>query len=307
MSSHVALTPTRRAVRGRRPRRRYLVAYAFIAPALLLYAMFVVRPTIEVFGLSLVDWDGISKDRTWVGLDNFAYLIEDQVFWEALRHTLAWVAMLVTLNVSLGLVTAAALASIARGRLVLQLAVFLPVVQAAIVVALIWRWIYNPNGLLNQGLETVGLGVLAQPWLGDTTLALPALAVAAAWAGFGLAVVIFLAGLQSVDETLYDAARIDGAGSRQLFRYITVPALRNVMTVVILLEMIGAFQVFDIIWGTTQGGPIRSTEVLATYMFKRGIQQGEYGLGSAIAVVFMLIVLTFAVVSVVLRERGQEA
>lgn len=307
MSSHAAHNPIAQTARRLRLRRRYLVAYGFIAPAFFLYAMFVIRPTIEVFGLSLVDWDGISSDRTWVGLGNFERLFQDSVFWEALQHTLLWVAMLVTLNVSLGLVTAAALASIARGRVIFQLAVFLPVVQAAIVVALIWRWVYNPNGLLNQGLQAVGLADLAQPWLGDTTLALPALAVAAAWAGFGLAVVIFLAGLQGVDETLYDAARIDGAGSAQLFRYITIPALKNVMTVVILLEMIGAFQVFDIIWGTTQGGPIRSTEVLATYMFKRGIQQGEYGLGSAIAVVFMLIVLTFAVASVALRERDQEA
>lgn len=307
MSSHAGRPSTVSLVRRRRPRRRHIAAYAFIAPAFFLYVMFVVRPTIEVFGLSLVDWDGISSERTWVGLGNFERLFEDSVFWEALRNTLLWVGMIVTLNVSLGLVTAAALASVARGRVLLQLAVFLPVVQAAIVVALIWRWVYNPNGLLNQGLQAIGLDDLAQPWLGDTTLALPALAVAAAWAGFGLAVVIFLAGLQGVDETLYDAARIDGAGSAQLFRYITIPALKNVMTVVILLEMIGAFQVFDIIWGTTQGGPIRSTEVLATYMFKRGIQQGEYGLGSAIAVVFMLIVLTFAVASVAIRERDQEA
>jgi len=281
------------------------VAYGFIAPAFVLYGLFVLRPTAEVVVLSLFDWDGISTERTWLGLQNYVQLVGDPVFWEALQHTLLWVAMLVTLNVSLGIVTAAALASIKRGRLVLQLAVFLPVVQAAIVVALIWRWVFNPDGLLNLGLSAVGMEGFAQPWLGDTTLALPALAVAACWAGFGLAVVIFLAGLQSVDETLYDAAKIDGADGRQLFRHITLPALRNVTTIVILLEMIGAFQVFDIIWGTTQGGPIRSTEVLATYMFKRGIQQGEYGLGSAIAVVFMMIVLAFAVVSIVVREREQ--
>jgi raffinose/stachyose/melibiose transport system permease protein len=306
MTSLTAAVARGRISRLRRLRRRHLVAYAFLAPALFLYGMFVLRPTIEVFGLSLFEWDGISQHRAWVGLGNFARLATDPVFWEALGHTLMWVGILVTFNVSLGLATAAALAAVRRGRLVLQLAVFLPVVQAAIVVALIWRWIYNPNGLLNLGLGAVGLDGLAQPWLGDPNLALPALAIAAGWAGFGLAVVIFLAGLQGVDEALYDAARIDGANARQLFRHITVPALRNAITIVILLEMIGAFQVFDIIWGTTQGGPIRSTEVLATYMFKRGIQEGSYGFGSAIAVVFMLLVLTFAIVSVIIRERRDE-
>jgi len=305
VSTQASARPSAGPPRRFRSHRRHIVAYGFIAPAFVLYGLFVLRPTVEVVVLSLFDWDGISTERTWRGLQNYAQLVGDPVFWEALQHTLLWVVMLVTLNVSLGIVTAAALASIKRGRLVLQLAVFLPVVQAAIVVALIWRWVFNPNGLLNLGLSALGMGGFAQPWLGDTTLALPALAVAASWAGFGLAVVIFLAGLQSVDETLYDAAKIDGADGRQLFRHITLPALRNVTTIVILLEMIGAFQVFDIIWGTTQGGPIRSTEVLATYMFKRGIQQGEYGLGSAIAVVFMMIVLAFAVVSIVLREREQ--
>jgi len=292
--------------RSWRLRRRHLVAYAFLAPAILLYANFVLRPTGEVFGLSLFEWDGIAAQRTWVGLDNFTRLLADPIFWEALQHTIVWVVLLVGFNVTLGLVTASALAAIKRGRLVFQVAVFLPVVQAAIVVALIWRWIYNPEGLLNVGLTRIGLGAVAQPWLGDPNLALPALAVAAAWGGFGLAVVIFLAGLQSVDEVLYDAARIDGANAIQLFRHVTIPALRNVITVVILLEMIGAFQVFDIIWGTTQGGPLRSTEVLATYMFKRGILEGSYGYGSAIAVVFMLIVLSVAIVSIVIRERGDE-
>lgn len=293
-------------LRTRRRLERNLVAFAFLGLALVLYGVFVLRPTFDVFVLSLYDWDGINPVRDWVGLDNFARLLNDPVFWEALRNNLLWLVIVVTFNVALGLVTATVLASRIRGRLAFQLAVFLPVIQAPIVVALIWRWMYNPDGLINRGLEAISLGDLAQPWLGDTTLALPALALAAGWAGFGLAVILFLAGLQGVDQTLYDAARIDGANARQLFRYVTIPSLRNVITVVILLQMIGAFQVFDVIWGTTQGGPIHSTEMLATYMFKRGIQEGEYGFGSAIAVVFMAIVLVFAVTSVVLRERGQD-
>jgi raffinose/stachyose/melibiose transport system permease protein len=280
------------------------MGYLFVGPALVLYLVFVIRPTLDVFALSLFEWDGINPVREWVGLENFARLFADEVFWRAFQNNLIWLVILVSFNVGMGLVTAAVLASRIRGRLFFQLAVFLPVIQAAIVVALIWRWMYNPDGIINRVLDAIGLGGLAQPWLGDVTLALPALAFAAGWAGFGLAVVLFLAGIQSVDPTLYDAARIDGANARQLFRHVTIPGLRNVITVVILLETIGAFQVFDIIWGTTQGGPIRATEMLATYMFKRGIQEGSYGYGSAVAVVFMVIVLVFAIVNLVIRERG---
>jgi len=283
-----------------------LVAWAFVAPALLLYVVFVLRPTLEMFQLALHDWNGISAIREWVGLDNFEKLTGDKVFWKALWNNAVWLVLVVGFNVLVGLVTAAMLASRIRGRVAFQLAYFLPVVQAAIVVAMIWRWVYNPAGLLNGVLEAIGLGGLSHAWLGDRATALPALALATGWAGFGLAVVIFLAGMQGIDRTLYDAAAIDGANARQSFRHVTIPGLRNVITVVILLEIISAFQAFDVIWGTTGGGPLNSTEMLATFMFRRGIQEGQYGYGSAIAVVFMVIVLAFAVISIVLREREHE-
>jgi len=287
--------------------RASLTAYGFVGLALLLWGFFVLRPTIEVFFLSLYRWDGIAPIRTWVGLDNFAKLAADPIFWKALGNNLAWLAMVVTFNVSLGLVTAALLAQKIRGRLFFQAGYFLPVVQAGIVVALTWRWIYNPDGLLNESLDLVGLSDFTRGWLGDRSLALPALALATGWAGFGLAVVIFLAGMQGIDRELYDAAAMDGANGRQAFRHVTVPGLRNVFTVVLLLEVIGAFQAFDVIWGTTQGGPLHATEVLATYMFKKGIAEGQYGYGSAIAVVFMVIVLVVAVISIAVRERGEPA
>jgi raffinose/stachyose/melibiose transport system permease protein len=214
--------------------------------------------------------------------------------------------LIVTFNVVVGLVAATLLSTAIRARFVFRLAYFLPVIQASIVTAMIWRWIYSPDGLLNSTLKSVGLDWLARGWLGDLTFALPALAVAACWAGFGLSVVIFLAGMQGIDQSLYDAARVDGASGRQLFRYVTIPALRNTITVVVLLQMIAAFQVFDIIWATTQGGPIRETEMLATYMYKRGFQQGEFGNGAAIAVVLCGIVLAFSAVYLVIQERGRD-
>jgi raffinose/stachyose/melibiose transport system permease protein len=286
--------------------KRYLVAYLFILPALLLYVTFVLRPTLDVFILSLYKWNGISATREWQGIANFEKLIADAIFWQALRNNLIWLVVILFFNVLVGLVAAALLSMDIKGRVIFRLGYFLPVVQASIVTAMIWRWIYNPDGLLNTLLHTVGLGSLARGWLGDFTWALPALAIAAGWAGFGMSVVLLLAGMQGIDQSLYDAARVDGANYVQTFRYITIPGLRNVITIVILLAMIGAFQVFDIIWATTQGGPVRSTEMLATYMFKKGIMENQYGYGSAVAVVLAIIILGFSIINIALRERGDE-
>jgi raffinose/stachyose/melibiose transport system permease protein len=293
-------------IRFRRSWRTTLIAYLFLIPGLALFTVFVLRPTVEVFVLSGYSWDGVSSDRTWIGLDNFRRLLTDPVFGRAFRNNLVWLFVVVTFNVSVGLVTAAVLARNVKGRLLFQLAFFLPVIQASIVTAMVWRWIYNPSGILNRTLSAVGLDNLARGWLGDTTFALPALALAAAWAGFGLAIVIFLAGIQGIDQSLYDAAKVDGANGRQMFFHVTVPQLRHVITVVLLLELIGAFQTFDIIWATTRGGPVGATEVLATYMFKRGFTQAQFGYGAAIAVVFMIIVLVSAAIAVAVREREED-
>jgi raffinose/stachyose/melibiose transport system permease protein len=286
--------------------KRYLLAYLFILPALLLYVTFVLRPTLDVFLLSLYEWNGISPTREWQGLANFSKLAGDGIFWQAFRNNLVWLVVILFFNVLVGLVAAALLSMDIKGRVFFRLAYFLPVVQASIVTAMIWRWIYNPDGLLNNTLQSVGLGALARGWLGDFTWALPALAIAAGWASFGMSVVLLLAGMQGIDQSLYDAARVDGANYTQTFRYITIPGLRNVITIVILLAMIGAFQAFDIIWATTQGGPVRATEMLATYMFKKGIMENQYGYGSAVAVVLAVIILAFAIVNITLRERGDE-
>lgn len=286
--------------------RRYLTAYLFILPVLLLYLVFVLRPTLQTFWLAFYEWNGIAVDRTWVGLANFERLLHDPIFWQALRHSLIWTVIVVTFNLVVGLVAAALLASNIRGRLIFRLGYFLPVVQASIVTAMIWRWIYAPTGVLNSGLEALGLGFLARGWLGDFTVVLPALAIASSWMTFGLSVVILLAGMQSIDPTLYDAARVDGAGAGRMFLDITIPSLRNTITIVILLALVDAFKVFDIIWATTEGGPIRATEVLSTYLFKEGFQQNQYGYGSAIAVALAVIILVSSILNLTIRERGDE-
>jgi raffinose/stachyose/melibiose transport system permease protein len=286
--------------------QRYLVAYLFILPVLLLYLVFVLRPTLQTFWLAFYEWNGISIDREWVGLANFQRLFGDPIFWQALQHSLVWTAVVVTFNRVVGLIAAALLAGSIRGRLLFQLGYFLPVVQASIVTAMIWLWIYAPTGVLNTGLDAVGLESLARGWLGDFTAVLPALAIASSWMTFGLSVVILLAGMQGIDPTLYDAARVDGAGQGRMFLDITIPSLRNTITIVILLALVDAFKVFDIIWATTEGGPIRATEVLSTYLFKEGFQKNQYGYGSAIAVALALIILVSSILNLAIRERGDD-
>src|SRR5688572_12696010 len=286
--------------------QRYVVAYLFILPVLLLYIVFVLRPTLQTFWLAFYEWNGISIDREWVGLANFQRLLGDPIFWQALQHSLIWTAVVVTFNLAVGLAAAALLAGNIRGRLLFRLGYFLPVVQASVVTAMIWRWIYAPTGVLNSALETLGLGFLARGWLGDFAVVLPALALASSWMTFGLSVVILLAGMQGIDPTLYDAARVDGAGAGRMFLDITIPSLRNTITIVILLALVDAFKVFDIIWATTEGGPIRATEVLSTYLFKEGFQKNQYGYGSAIAVALSLIILVSSILNLTIRERGDD-
>ena len=262
----------------------------FLLPALTIYIVFAIYPTYSVLEYSFTDWDGISPEKNFVGLENYQRLFSDKIFWEAFRNTFVWSGIIIVINVGLGLVIAAMLARVWKARLLIQTCIVLPVVISPMAVATIWRWMYQPAGVINQVLENIGLGAFATPWLGSPDAVLYALAFAHSWSTIGLSVIIFLAGLQAVDEDLYEAARVDGANPLQSFRYVTLPALRPVTAVVFILTLTQSFKVFDIVWATTQGGPIRFSEILSTYMYKRGALENQYGYGSAIGVALLVIV-----------------
>lgn len=291
----------------RRPRLSVpVLAYLFLSPAIVLYTIFVLNPTVQSLRLAFYEWNGVSAEKTWVGLDNFTRLWSDDIFWQALRHSLMWTMIVVAFNLIVGLGAAAMLSASIRGRLLFRLGFFLPVVQASIVTAMIWKWIYAPTGILNSILNAIGLDALTRGWLGDFTFVLPSLALAAGWMSFGLSVVILLAGMQGVDQELYDAAQLDGASKRRMFFDVTLPSIRSVVTIVVILSLMDAFKVFDLIWATTEGGPIRATEVLGTYMFKEGFQKNQYGYGSAIAVVLAVIILITSIVYASIQERADD-
>jgi raffinose/stachyose/melibiose transport system permease protein len=175
------------------------------------------------------------------------------------------------------------------------------------VIALVWGWIYNPIfGLLNQGLEAIGLESLTRGWLGEPNLALFAVLAAAVWAETGFVFVVFLAGLQGISRDLLDAAMVDGANAWQRFRNVTIPGLANVLTVVTSLLLIGGFAVFDLIFAMTGGGPANATQVIATYLYDEAFTQNRVGYGAALSVVMTAITLVASIVFIRLRERGED-
>ncbi len=277
----------------------------FLLPALTIYIVFAIYPTYSVLEYSFTDWDGISPERNFVGLENYQRLFSDKIFWEAFRNTFVWSGVIIVINVGLGLVIAAMLARVWKARLLIQTCIVLPVVISPMAVATIWRWMYQPTGVINQVLDNIGLGAFATPWLGSPDAVLYALAFAHSWSTIGLSVIIFLAGLQAVDEDLYEAARVDGASPLQSFRHVTLPALRPVTAVVFILTLTQSFKVFDIVWATTQGGPIRFSEILSTYMYKRGALENQYGYGSAIGVALLVIVSIATIIYMQIQNKEE--
>ena len=221
----------------------------------------------------------------------------DPAFLKAVLRTVLWWAMHLTLAAGGGLLVAALISEI-RWRMaqtVFRSLAFVPHIMSLAVVGVIWSQLYHPTiGLLNDFLETVGLGGFTSPWLGSTTLALPAVGVASAWQGYGFYLVIFLASIQAVDPALHEAAAIDGAGVWQRFRNITVPSLHNAISLVVVLAFINALKGFGTVWAMTEGGPDRSTELVAVYAYRQAFGLGDIGAASAagLSIAALAIVIT---------------
>jgi len=284
-------------------------AVLFLAPALLVYAVFALYPMLEVFVLSFQKWNGLDPARPFVGLANYRHIFTaDPVFWVAFENTVIWTLLSAILPPLIGLLLALGLnqALFARGGL--RAIYYLPVIIAPIAVATMWRWMYDPFfGLFAQVLTNLGLGASIPDFLGNPRIALYSVFAAHLWQTVGIAMVLFLAGLQSVSKTLVEAARIDGAGRWAIFRHVTLPALRTTITIVLILAIISSLKSFDIVYGLTGGGPAQATQMLALWAFTQAMQIFDFGRGAAISVV--LLVITIAIVIPYLRwsQRHEEA
>ena len=213
-----------------------------LAPALTVYCLFAVYPMVNVVVLSFLRWNGLTTTSQFVGLDNYVQVFtQDPVFWTAARNTVLWTAMSVVFPPLIGFLLALALNQNIPGRAPLRALFYMPVIIAPIAVATMWRWMYDPFfGLFNATLTGLGLDGLIQDWLGDRNVALYSMFVASVWQTVGFSLVLFLAGLQSVSPTLIEASRVDGASRFQIFRYVTLPALRPSITIVLILSIINS-------------------------------------------------------------------
>ena len=280
------------------PRR---VAYLYLLPALIVFALFVLAPLAHSVWLSLFEWDGVTPG-TWVGLDNYGQVVSDPELRAAFGHSLVLVGFYAVLPVVIGLVLAAAMSRArVRGLTLFRTVLFLPQVIALVVVGVMWRMIYAPEGgLLNKGLRAVGLG--GQDWLGSFSLALPSVGLIGAWVMYGLAMVLLLAGVQKIPQSLYDAARVDGAGPVREFFTVTLPGLRNEIVVAFVLTTINALRSFDVIYNTNQGGPGTQTYVPSLYVYQNAFVYNRVGYAAAIAVLLAAAIL--AVALLVIRVGG---
>jgi multiple sugar transport system permease protein len=270
-------------------------AWWFVAPALLVITIFFFLPIVCAFLISLTDFDIYSladlRNLRFVGLANYLKLLETPLFWQALGNTLYFVAVGVPLSIGASLGAALLLHSrLARFKPLFRTALFAPVVTTLVAVAVIWRYMFNTRyGLLNYALG--GIGIDPIDWLGDPHWAMPAIILFAVWKNFGYNMIIFLAGLQSIPEELYEAARIDGASIWRQFASVTLPMLSPVVLLVGILTIAGYFQLFAEPYVMTQGGPLQSTVSVLYFMYEEGFKW--WNLGSASAMAFVLFLLIF--------------
>jgi raffinose/stachyose/melibiose transport system permease protein len=276
---------------------RKLVPLPFLLPAVLIYAIFALYPMVSALILSFQDWDGVSVERSFVGLQNYTQIFtQDPVFWTAVRNSLVWVGLSLIVPTGVGLLLALALNQKLFARTTFRAVFYLPAIIASIAVATIWSWMYNPIlGVVNAGLKSFGLGSWIQDWLGDPKIALFSIFVAYVWQSSGVAMVLFLAGLQGVPEELKEAARVDGANNGRVFWHVIVPCLRDTFIVVIVLTIINSLKVFDLIVGMTSGGPAQSTQVLALWSYTQSFGLHDFGNGMAIAIVLLIITLVIVI------------
>ena len=272
-------------------------ALIFLLPALLGTLIFIVIPVICSFGLSFVQWDLLNPIK-FVGFENYREIFHGGLFYKILGNTIVFALSTSFLGVIIPLILASILNTKIRGSEFFKGAYFLPFITPMVVVGVVWAWIFDPNiGLLNQMLH------LHLNWLYDSKLAMPALIVVSVWKLIGYNMIIFLSSLSAISQSLFEAAKIDGANSFQIFKNVTIPMLSPTIFFVVIITAISSFQVFDLIYLMTQGGPFDSTNVLVYAIYKNAFEYFNVGKASAIAYVLFVIILVLTLIQWSLRKK----
>ncbi|MBU1174043.1 MAG: sugar ABC transporter permease [Alphaproteobacteria bacterium] len=297
----------KRLPRKKGSRKSRLVAWVFITPAAVVYAGFVLVPLLMSVYYSLLRWDGIGKAR-FNGLANYVVVMTDPDLLQIIGNSFLLVFYFTVIPVGLGLAVASAIRSHMGGPFgtATRTILFLPQVIPLVAAGIAWSWMYANSGLVNQFLRAVGLESWARGWLGDFTFALPAMGMIGAWVLLGLCIMLLVTGITKIDPSLYEAARLDGAGAWDEFRYVTLPGLRQEIGVCVTVTIIQALAAFDIVYIATGGGPGINTTVPGLEIYRLAFAHRQVGLASALAIVLMILVLvSIAPVQWFTRERKQ--
>lgn len=242
----------------------------------------------------------------WVGLDNYIRVFKDPIFYKALGNNIIWILFTIFIPVMLGLIFAVILTQkFVKGKFIYRLTYFMPNVVSLVAVGIVWGWIYNPEfGVMGNMFRSLGLNGLADiDYLGDEKLVIWFLLIAGSWTCYGFNMVVFLAGLQGIDSTYLEVARLEGANPVQKFFYVIVPLLKGTIVMLVSNSLIGSFKVFDLIYVMTKGGPYHSSEVIATYMYNSAFGMNEYGYGSSLAVILAVIIAICAGIFMKLTDK----
>jgi raffinose/stachyose/melibiose transport system permease protein len=285
---------TARPGTGSRRSRKWLTIALFLLPALALYLVFVIGPIVQAAHFSFYRWNGLTPLTDFIGLKNYQAAFASSIFWTSLGNNVLVIVLSLTLQIPLSLGLAVLLNRRFPGRAIFRLLFFVPYVLSEAITGIVFRLLLQPESVFNAIVKSVGLGTFVTDWLGDTTIVMFTLFVIITWKYFGFHMIIMLAGLQGIPKELEEAAYIDGADRRQAFRHVTLPLLGPTIRVSIFLSVIGALQLFDIVWVMTGGGPVNASSTMAINMFKTGFVKQQMGYGSALAVILFLCALVVA-------------
>lgn len=266
--------------------------FLFFVPGLVLYSIFFLYPTVSALFYSFTDWDGFSDAFAFIGFDNFERAFTgDSIFRKTIGNNLKFMLVVVVFQTIVALAFAMILIKNTKTTVFLRALYFFPTILSSVSVAFIWAFVYDPSlGILNQLLEGIGLGFLAQNWLGNANIAIYSLAITQVWFHAGQMLIVFVAGLQAIPQEMYEVAKIEGASKWQTFRSVTWPLLAPSATIVVAYTTIQSFKAFDLVFAMTGGGPNNSTEIIATYIYDIAFRNYQFGYASAISVIFMIII-----------------
>ncbi|NGP45165.1 sugar ABC transporter permease [Bacillaceae bacterium SIJ1] len=299
---------------NKQTKQRYIWAYIFILPQILMFLGLSLYPIIMSYVYSFYDWSGVGPMNDFVGFDNYLKVFTEEMFWNAFKNTFVYTAGFVTISVTSGLILALILNNPKlKGRVVYRTLFFLPVVTTMAIVGIIMKNIFGNTGLINQVLQMIGVIDEALPWLINPVTAMIVLILVGSWKETGIIMIYWLTGLQMIPKELYEAAKIDGAGSMQVLRYITLPLLAPIGATILLLTTVSSMRVFDLVKTLTNGGPFYSTETLELYIYRFAFAsegQSQIGYASTVGVilgmtVFIISLLLGWVVLKLNKQKGK--